>query len=89
MLCWLVGETFLFSRLFSYFHVRTTFREMLSADAMQEFLQIIDMIVASTAIVAFANRCKKVPFLAAGCTMQVQGVVDLQVIAWMAIFAAP
>lgn len=89
MVCWLCGETFLFSRLFSYFHTRTTFREMLSANAMQEFLQIIDMVVASTAIVAFVNRRKKVPFLAVGCIMLTQGIVDLQVIAWMAMLAIP
>src|SRR5436309_969944 len=31
--CWFFGETFLFAKLFSYFHKRTTFRELLLPNA--------------------------------------------------------
>ncbi len=89
VLCWLIGETFLLSRLFSYFHGRITFREMLPANAMQEFLQVVDVMTASLAIVGFVHRRKNVPFLAAGCTMLVQGIVDLQVIGWFALLTLP
>src|ERR1700756_1652055 len=49
-LVWFLGETLLFSRLFTYFHQRTRFREVLAANAAQYFLQVINMVVASGAL---------------------------------------
>jgi uncharacterized membrane protein YbhN (UPF0104 family) len=85
---WFVGETFLFATLFSYFHARTTFREMLPANAAQYFLQLINTAVAGTALVLFMNRRKGAAWLAAGCTMIFQTLLDFQIMAAMALIAA-
>ena len=55
---WFVGESFLFATLLSYFHKRTSFDEMLPANAAQYFLQLIDTAVAGTALVMFMHRRK-------------------------------
>jgi uncharacterized membrane protein YbhN (UPF0104 family) len=85
---WFVGETFLFATLFSYFHNRTSFREMLPANAAQYFLQLINTAVAGTALVMFMNRRKGVVWLTGGCTLIFQALLDLQIIAAMALIAA-
>src|SRR5271156_873481 len=46
--CWVIGEALLYSRLISYFHRRTSFREMLPINAAQEFLQIVNKAAAGT-----------------------------------------
>jgi len=85
---WFLGETFLFATLFSYFHRRTSFSEMLPANAAQYFLQLVNTAVAGTALVLFMNRRKGVPWLAAGCTLIFQTLVDFQIMAAMALVAA-
>jgi uncharacterized membrane protein YbhN (UPF0104 family) len=85
---WFVGETFLFATLFGYFHNRTSFREMLPANAAQYFLQLINTAVAGTALVMFMNRRKGVVWLTAGCTLIFQALLDLQIMAAMALIAA-
>jgi uncharacterized membrane protein YbhN (UPF0104 family) len=85
---WFVGETFLFATLFSYFHNRTSFREMLPANAAQYFLQLINTAVAGTALVMFMNRRKGVVWLTGGCTLIFQALLDLQIMAAMALIAA-
>lgn len=82
---WLFGETLLFSRLFTYFHRRTGFRETLIPNAAQYFLQIVNVAVAHTAMVLLLSRRKGVPLLTAGCTMLFQGFVDFQVLVLMAL----
>lgn len=85
---WFLGETFLFATLFSYFHARTSFREMLPANAAQYFLQLVNTAVAGTALVLFMNRRKNVPWLAGGCTLIFQTLLDFQIMAAMALVAA-
>jgi hypothetical protein len=85
---WFLGETFLFASLFSYFHRRTSFSEMLPANAAQYFLQLINTAVAGTALVLLMNRRKGVPWLAAGCTLIFQTLIDFQIMAAMALVAA-
>jgi uncharacterized membrane protein YbhN (UPF0104 family) len=85
---WFLGETLLFALLYSYFHTRISFREMLPANAAQYFLQLVNTALAGTALVAFVNRRKRVPFLAAGCTLVFQSVLDFQIMAAMALAAA-
>jgi len=85
---WFLGETLLFSLLFSYFHSRISFREMLPANAAQYFLQLVNQAVAGTALVMFMNRRKGVPFLTAGCTLIFQALLDFQIMAAMALAAA-
>jgi len=85
---WFGGETLLFACLFSYFNARTSFREMLPANATQYFLQLVNSALAGTALVAFMNRRKGVPWLSGGCTMIFQALLDFQIMAAMALFAA-
>jgi uncharacterized membrane protein YbhN (UPF0104 family) len=85
---WFLGETLLFSALFSYFNSRISFREMLPANAAQYFLQLVNQAVAGTALVMFMNRRKGVPFLTAGCTLIFQALLDFQIMAAMALLAA-
>ncbi|MGH7916924.1 MAG: lysylphosphatidylglycerol synthase transmembrane domain-containing protein [Candidatus Binataceae bacterium] len=86
--CWFLGETFMYSRLFSYFHGRTTFREMLPVNAVQEFLQAVNMVAASSALALFIHRCKGASWLSAGCTLLFQAFIDFQVIAFVGLAAA-
>lgn len=88
VVCWLIGETFLYAKLFSYFHGRTTFSEMLPVNAVQEFLQAVNTVAASSALVLFVHRRKGAPWLTAGCTLLFQAFIDLQVIAWVALAGA-
>ena len=85
---WFIGETFLFATLFSYFHTRTSFREMLPANAAQYFLQLVNSAAAGTALVMFMNRRKGVPWLAGGCTLIFQALLDFEIMAAMALVAA-
>jgi|SRR5579875_1276000 uncharacterized membrane protein YbhN (UPF0104 family) len=85
---WFAGETLLFACLFSFFNARTSFREMLPANAAQYFLQLVNSALAGSALVLFMNRRKGVPFLAAGCSMIFQALLDVQIMAAMALAAA-
>jgi hypothetical protein len=85
---WFLGETLLFSALFSYFNSPISFREMLPANAAQYFLQLVNQAVAGTALVMFMNRRKGVPWLTAGCTLIFQALLDFQIMAAMALAAA-
>jgi len=87
-LIWFVGETLLFSRLFTYFHKPTTFREMIPANAAQYFLQLVNLAVAGGALAFFLHRRKGVPWLAAGCTLLFQGLLDIALLAAMALIGA-
>jgi uncharacterized membrane protein YbhN (UPF0104 family) len=86
--CFFFGETLLFSWLFSYFNARIGYREMLPANAAQYFLQVVNAAVAGGALVAFMHRRKGVPWLAGGCTMIFQALLDFQVMAWIALAGA-
>jgi len=61
---------------------------MLPANATQYFLQLVNSALAGTALVAFMNRRKGVPWLSGGCTMIFQALLDFQIMAAMALFAA-
>jgi uncharacterized membrane protein YbhN (UPF0104 family) len=86
-LCWFVGETFLFSRLFSYFHGRTGAIELLPTVATVYFLQIINSLVASGAFVLFLHTRKRVPWIAGGCTLMFQSYVDIMLLAILSLVA--
>lgn len=91
-LCWFVGETALFSRLFSYFHERTHFRELLPTVATVYFLQVINSVVASGAFALYLRTRKRVPWITAGCTLMFQAYVDtmlLAIISLIVIFLVP
>jgi uncharacterized membrane protein YbhN (UPF0104 family) len=82
---WLLGETLLFSRLFTYFHRRTGFSEVLIPNATQYFLQVVNLAVAHGAMILLLSRRKGFPLLTVGCTMLFQGFVDFQVLVLMAL----
>jgi uncharacterized membrane protein YbhN (UPF0104 family) len=86
-LCWFVGETLLYSRLFSYFHGATRPRELLPTMAAVYFLQIINSYVASGAYVLFLHTRKRVPWLTSVGTLLFQTYVDVMLLAVMALFA--
>lgn len=86
-LVWFFGESLLFARLFSYFHERTTFREVIPANAAHYFLQLTNVAVASGALLIFLNRRKSVPWTAAGFTLLFQGFLDAILLAVMTLTA--
>lgn len=86
-LCWFIGETVLFSRLFSYFHTPTTVPELLPTMAAVYFLQMINSYIASGALVLFLHTRKHLPWLTAGCTLLFQACVDVMLLAPLSLLA--
>jgi uncharacterized membrane protein YbhN (UPF0104 family) len=84
---WVIGDTWLYARLFSYFGVPIGFGEMLPALIAHEFFQAVNGVAAGTAVVTMIYRRKRVDFIAAGAILMFQGVIDLQVIGAMALAA--
>ncbi len=81
--CNLAGETFLFSRLFTYLRKRTGFGEMLALNASQYFLQLVNVVAASGTFALLVSRRKRIGWLEASFTLAFQGFVDLLVIVGM------
>jgi uncharacterized membrane protein YbhN (UPF0104 family) len=86
-LCWFVGETVLYSRLFSYFHGPTTAREVLPTMGAVYFLQIVNSYVASGALVLFLHARKRAPWIMSGCTLLFQGYLDAMLLAALSLLA--
>lgn len=86
-LCWFVGETILYSRLFSYFHGPTRSRELLPTMAAVYFLQIINSYVASGAYVLFLHTRKRVPWLTGVGTLLFQTYIDVMLLAVLSLLA--
>ncbi len=85
---WFFGETYLYAKLFSYFHVPTTFREMLPANAAQYFLQAINQVAGGAALVLFMRRRKGVPIFAGGASLVFLGLVDVWLMSAAGLAAA-
>ena len=86
-LCWFVGDTILYSRLFSYFHGSTGARELFPTMASVYFLQLINSYVASGAYVLFLHARKRVPWITGACTLMFQAYVDVMVLAVLSLLA--
>ena len=86
-LCWFLGETILYSRLFSYFHGPTGEIELLPTMAAVYFLQIVNSYVASGAFVLFLHARKRVPWVMAGCTLLFQAYLDAMLLAALVLLA--
>ncbi|HJU11529.1 MAG TPA: YbhN family protein [Candidatus Binataceae bacterium] len=84
---WWLGDTLLFATLFSFFHSRTSFRELIPATAAQYFLQAINILAADGALVIFLNRRKKVGWLTATWTMMFAGLTDALTLSGIATLA--
>ena len=85
---WFLGDTLSLARIFTYFHVKTTFREMLSANVTQYFLQTINHVAGGTALALFMRRHKGIPVVSAGCSMMFLGLVDFLVMGVTGLAAA-
>jgi hypothetical protein len=86
-LCWFIGETVLYSRLFSYFHGSTRAVELLPTMAAVCFLQIVNSYIASGAFVLFLHARKRAPWIMGACTLLFQGYVDAMLLASLSLFA--
>jgi uncharacterized membrane protein YbhN (UPF0104 family) len=86
-LCWFIGESVLYSRLFSYFHGPTGAIELLPTMAAVYFLQIVNSYVASGAFVLFLHARKRAPWIMAGCTLLFQAYLDAMLLAALALVA--
>jgi len=86
-LCWFVGDTILYSRLFSYFHGSTGARELFPTMASVYFLQLINSYVASGAYVLFLHARKRVPWITGACTLMFQAYVDVMLLAVLSLLA--
>ena len=86
-LCWFVGETLLYSRLFTYFHGPTTPRELLPTMAAVYFLQIVNSYVASGAYVLFLHLRKRVPWLTGIGTLLFQTYIDVVLLSALTLIA--
>jgi uncharacterized membrane protein YbhN (UPF0104 family) len=87
-LCWFFGETVLYSTLFTFFHGRTRLTELFPTMSAMYFLQIINSLVASGALLFFLHTRKGVPWLTAGGTLLFQAYVDVMLLATLSIFSA-
>lgn len=85
--CWFIGETFLYSRLFSFFHGTTRSLELLPTMGAMYFLQMVNSLVASGALVLFLHTRKKVPWITAGCTLLFMAYVNVMLLATLSIFS--
>ena len=73
---WFLGENLLFARLFTIFHRRTGYFELLPATAAAYFLQSLNPLVSSATMVLFLHQRKQVRWLMAGFTMTFFGFID-------------
>lgn len=85
--CWFAGETLLYSRLFGYFHRRTSFAELLPTVAAVYFLQVVNSLVASGALALFLHTRERVGWITSGCTLMFQAYVDLILLAMLSLIA--
>jgi uncharacterized membrane protein YbhN (UPF0104 family) len=88
LLFWWLGDTVVFSTLFSFFHKKTGLRELLPATAAQYFIQAINILAADGALIVFLNRRKGVKWLTATWTMMFMGLIDALSLASVTTLAA-
>ena len=86
-LCWFLGETILYSCLFSCFHGRTRPGELLPTMGAMYFLQIVNSLVASSVLVLFLHTRKRIPWMTAGCTLLFLAYVDAMLLVTLSIFS--
>lgn len=73
---WFLGENLLFSRLFSYFHAQTGYKELLPATATAYFLQLVNTLASGGALVLFLHRRKGASWTGAAFTMLFVSFID-------------
>jgi hypothetical protein len=82
-----IGDTILYSRLFSYFHGSTEALELVPTMAAASFLQILNSYAGSTAVVLFLHARKRVPWITGVCTLLFQGYLDAMLLAALSLLA--
>jgi hypothetical protein len=86
-LCWFVGETILYGRLFTYFYGPTGFVELLPTTAAVYFLQLVNSYVASGVYVLFLHTRKRVPWITSACTLMFLAYVDVMLLSILTLLA--
>ena len=86
-LCYVTGETILYSRLFNYFYGPTRPRELLPTMAAFYFFQLVSSNVASAAFLLFLHARKRVPWLMGVCTLLFQSYLDVTLLALLSLIA--
>src|SRR5579883_2131288 len=87
-LCWFLGETLLYSRLFSLFQKPISWPEMLPLTTTFYFVQTVNGALAGGIFTLLMQRRKGVPWLDSGFTMLFLGLLDFQVMALLVLAAA-
>jgi hypothetical protein len=86
-LCWFVGETILYGRLFSFSHRATGFVELLPTTAAVYFLQLVNSYVASGVYVFFLHTRKSVPWITSACTLMFLAYIDAMLLSILTLLA--
>jgi uncharacterized membrane protein YbhN (UPF0104 family) len=73
---WYFGENLLYARMFTYFHERTGYVELMPATAAAYFLQVVNILVAAGALVLFLHRRKRATWMAGSFTILFLGFID-------------
>jgi uncharacterized membrane protein YbhN (UPF0104 family) len=84
---WFLGENLLFSRLFSYFHEQTGYKELLPATATAYFLQLVNTLASGGALVLFLHRRKGASWTGAAFTMLFVSFIDGFVLSTLTIIS--
>src|SRR5207244_702939 len=73
---WFFGENLMYARMFSYFHERTDYWELMPATAASYFLQVVNVVLAAGALVLFLHRRKNASWMAGSFTILFLGFID-------------
>jgi hypothetical protein len=84
---WL-ADTYLYAKLFTFFHAPTSYAEVLPASTAQYFLQAVNVLVADAAMLVFLHQRKGVHWITATWTMAFQGFVDAILMATLTVVLA-
>jgi uncharacterized membrane protein YbhN (UPF0104 family) len=84
---WYFGENLLYSRMFSYFHRKTSYVELLTPTASAYLLQLINILAAGGAFVLFLHRRKGATWLGGSFTMLFLGFIDGFVLSFLTIIS--
>jgi uncharacterized membrane protein YbhN (UPF0104 family) len=85
---WFFGENLIYTRMFSYFHEKTGYFEVMPATAASYFLQVVNILLAGGSLVLFLHRRKHAPWLAATFTLLFLGFIDGIVFSFLILLSA-
>jgi uncharacterized membrane protein YbhN (UPF0104 family) len=85
---WYFGETLLYARMFTYFHERTGYIELMPATAAAYFLQVVNIVLAAGALVLFLHRRKHATWSGASFTILFLGFIDGLLLSLLTLLSA-